>query len=452
MSRQISYSGDVTVNLASYSGANSYMYVANANRAANSSANTTYATLSSSTINQAAYAWYIFENISIPEEATIDSVSCNARIYIYRNQSRGTNGLQLMAGNTEKGDETTVATSTTSANTVSVAPGSWTASEINNNNIVLRLRITRTSNSGSQTVRFYGATLKVTYSLNGIEYEVTVNNSTSATTDPTGTTYVYQSLEQEIRFYIDNTNNIKVTDNNTDITSQLVLDQNVTSTFIPTGNTNNGFTLTDIGNAYSDADSDDYAQLQLGGGSTGTLYLNFGVNLPTDCTIQSVVVKATFQYNRNNSDSNYTGMCQMYAGTTSKGQSTTIVPTGNTDVGKTTFTLNSGTWSISELSNARLYITATNNASRATRYLYVYGVSLEITYKVNQNIYVYTISNISADHTIVISEASAGKTYLKTSAGWVEMQKVYKKVNNSWAEQTDLTNVFEPGKIYIRDL
>ena len=98
---------------------------------------------------------------------------------------------------------------------------------------------------------------------------------------------------------------------------------------------------------------------------------------------------------------------QMYSGTTAKGSATQWVSSA-TDVSKTTYTLTVGSWTSSELANAKLYITATNNASSTVRYIYVYGATLTVSYVFDG--YVYTISNIVADHTIVVSAGATPPT------------------------------------------
>lgn len=160
--------------------------------------------------------------------------------------------------------------------------------------------------------------------------------------------------------------------------------------------------------------------------------------------------EATLQYNRNGSSSGFTASCQLYADTTAKGSSTSVVTAGGTDVAKTTFTLSPGSWTASEVANARFHLTATNNASGTTRYIYVYGVSFNVTYEIDGVIYTYTLTNITADHTIVVTEAVVAQDamFIKVNGSWVEVSAVYKKVNGSWVEQTDLTNVFVSGTNY----
>ena len=80
-------------------------------------------------------------------------------------------------------------------------------------------------------------------------------------------------------------------------------------------------------------------------------------------------------------------------------------------------------------------------------------------------VYTYTITNISADHVLVVNPASApsdkifrkvngtwvqaSKEYVKVSGTWREVIKVYKKVNGSWVEQDDISAMFNTNAIYI---
>ena len=142
----------------------------------------------------------------------------------------------------------------------------------------------------------------------------------------------------------------------------------------------------------------------------------------------------------------------MYAGSTAKGSSTTIVSSA-TDVAKTTYNLSVGTWTASELNNARFFVTVTNNASGTQRLVYIYGVSLNVTYEFDGVIYIYTISSINMDHSIVVTAAATAQDelYIKVNGSWVDtatIVAVYKNVNGSWVQQTDLTNVFDSGTNY----
>ena len=67
----------------------------------------------------------------------------------------------------------------------------------------------------------------------------------------------------------------------------------------------------------------------------------------------------------------------MYTGTTAKGSATTWVSSGS-NVAKNTYSLTTGDWTLEELADARIYITATNSARQNSRYIYVYGATLTV--------------------------------------------------------------------------
>ena len=62
--------------------------------------------------------------------------------------------------------------------------------------------------------------------------------------------------------------------------------------------------------------------------------------------------------------------------------------------------------------------------------------------------YGYDITNISVDHTIVVTASTQDTAYLKVNGSWVAVSEVYKKINGSWVKQTSLSNVFDSGTKY----
>ena len=65
--------------------------------------------------------------------------------------------------------------------------------------------------------------------------------------------------------------------------------------------------------------------------------------------------------------------------------------------------------------------------------------------------YGYDITNISADHVIVVTGGgSQPKIYFKANGSWVEATAVYKKVNGVWVQQSDLTTVFDANTNYVK--
>ena len=413
--------------------------------------NTSYARFTVSQ-NATGYIFYIFDASAIPANATITSISAKAHVRV-NNTSRVTDTkCQLFNGTGvthAKGSNSTFASTSTSY-VVTLDAGSWTRSELSD----IRLKIGGTGYNGtsSRYIYFYGASVTITYTYTVTTYDITVQNSTSATV---GVDKSEADAGDDVIVYANTISGISIKDNGVDVTSQFVLQTTDVETCVPGGYADySGFSLSSISNAYTDADSDTYATLNVpSGGTACSILLNFNYPriIPYGATIVSVSCKATFGYNRNNSSSGFTASCRMYYGNAPKGSATTILSSGGSNLGKTTFTLSDvGTWTLDELYSARFYITATNSASGTTRYLYLYGVSLEIEYELDEYYYIYTIENISANHAIVVTSQGTQTIYYKESGTWKSAASVYKKVNGSWVLQSNLSNVFDPQKNYVK--
>lgn len=377
--------------------------------------------------------YFLFDTSSIPAGATITSVTARGKARV-SSTTRVTNTvMQLYSGTTAKGDNTTFGV--TAASTQNLSPGTgWTKSDLND--LQLKIGGTASSSSSSRRIDFYGADVTITYTVP----TYTVSATGDGTLDPS-TSQEVTSGESYTLIISGLTAKPTVTDNNTDVTSQLTETNDVTETLIPESNTNSGwYGVTNIENAYHDANNSSYADFELaGGGTTGTVYLNIGdISIPSGATIISVSAKATLQYNRNNSSSGFTCSCQMYANTTAKGSSTTVVSAGGTDVAKTTFNLSVGSWTASEINNARFYLTATNNASSTRRHMYIYGVSFEVTYESSGVIYIYTINSVSTNHTIIVTQA-----IIQTDTLW------FKTDNSETLVGTDYSNNYDTHQIYV---
>lgn len=362
-------------------------------RGYNDTSNTSFARFSPSN-GQTGYIYYKFDTSSIPASATITSVTAKARAYV-NNTSRVTNTVcQLCTGTTTRGTNSTF-NSTQSSNIVTLSTGTgWTRAYLND----LRIKIGGTgASSSSRYVYFAGAEVTITYTVT----VYTVTASGDGTLDPASSTELASGESYTLRIS-GLSSKPTVTDNNVNVTSQLTESTEATEVLIPESSTVTTFTTSTISNAYTDADSSTYADLQLAGSSTGTVYLDLsGISIPSGATITDVTCKATLQFNNNGSTSGFTSSCQMYANNTAKGSATSWVSSGSA-VAKNTYTLTAGSWTASEIANARFYLTATNSARSTARHVYIYGVSFSVTYESDGVTYIYTISSVTANHTITV--------------------------------------------------
>lgn len=66
----------------------------------------------------------------------------------------------------------------------------------------------------------------------------------------------------------------------------------------------------------------------------------------------------------------------------------------------------------------------------------VCGITWDVTYEVAG--YTYTISNIAADHTIVVSLAQTMNVRVKQGGSWVTPKKVLVKQSGTWQEASKI--------------
>lgn len=470
MSRPISETGTSTSHPVSYDSGYSAYSVSGLDNALTDSDSTTYATINL-TRNQNAET-IIFYNFSldIPSGATINSVTCSAKCYISTTNSGRVSSRQirLYSGSTAMGDASTVSNSTTEFD---MSCGTWTAAQLANAKIRLYAKRGSSNTTTNYYFRFYGATLTVTYTISTTAYTITASSNASGVTIEPASQEVYAGNSGEVAL---NTNqNIIVTDNNTDVTSQL---QYVT----PSGGSD---TFTGVPSSYDDANST-YDSIYSGSTSSGLtghtdtnricvyantaahsvskLTYNFDCSsIPSNATITSVsCVAAAACY----SSGQYFDVktLQLYSGNTAKGTATTITGNGST---RTDHNISGGSWTRAELDNAKivLYIERGNNTTQAS--FSFWGATLTIAYTTPSTpYYSYTITNISADHTILVVSAAtddkifrkvngtwvqASKVFVRTNRSWSEVRKVYKKINGSWVEQNDISAMFNPNAVYI---
>lgn len=125
------------------------------------SGNTTYAAIAGQYKSSSPTVFWPFDVSSIPEDATIDSVSCKAKVA----SSSGPNDwssatLQLYSGATAKGTATSF-NREYSATVYTLNTGAWTREELSG--IRLRIYAKWYSGSSNPALSFYGADLTVTY-------------------------------------------------------------------------------------------------------------------------------------------------------------------------------------------------------------------------------------------------------------------------------------------------
>lgn len=169
-------------------------------------------------------------------------------------------------------------------------------------------------------------------------------------------------------------------------------------------------------------DNSTYASFYLNDGIAGTakIYYRFDLSaIPQDATIDSVVckIKASVSTTTNILTCNVS-VC---TGTTKKETS------GELSTSASTYTLDTATWTRSELDDCRVCLNAVRSRGSTSVYMRFYGAELTV---------VYTYE---------------GQTFLlKTNGVWTEVSAVYKKADGAWVEQEDLQSLFDTSANYVK--
>lgn len=129
------------------------------------SSSTTYAQFTAVNGSQAeTYIYYTFDLSSIPANATIKSVSVQAKTYISSTSSSyvSVRQVQMCSGTTPKGSATNM-TNTSGGTTDTLSVGEWTRAELQNAKLRLYVKRGTSQTSTARNIRLYGATLTVEY-------------------------------------------------------------------------------------------------------------------------------------------------------------------------------------------------------------------------------------------------------------------------------------------------
>ncbi len=445
MSRPFSESYSLSLNATGTTGASGMATASSSypwNRGYNPSSWTTnYARfqLNASSTSTNCYVYYTYTLPEIPSFATIDSVSCSARIA--RNSYVNNSYIQLYTNTTAKGSQVAFSSTSTTGSQVSLTSitsanaGSWTVSEINN----LRLRIVgrRTSTSYNGFIYFWGSTITVNYTVSGTMYTVTASSFPQEVTPSPLVEDVLQGDSHTVRFDLDATtfDDYVVTDNGVDVTSSLVRVANTirdtfsgypssydstnshVSSIDSTNGSANGLTpATSTTRAtfgtYTTANSETY------------VFYNFDCSsIPSNANILSVRCDFKCACSTNYFSKRYCCLC---VGTTEKTNSSQEVDTRNTSANNSTIyvdTINStDSWTRAELDNLKIKYCAVRNTQTSQFNMSFYGATLTIEYECSgatQYYWTYSLSNIAADHTILVDydgafeppEEDPSKTY-----------------------------------------
>lgn len=333
-----------------------------------------------------------FNFSAVPSNATVTAFTVKIKGYRNSYQNTGSSYRVRLCGSATNSAIASTTTSTdwdTTVQTITIPTGSLTWSDITGYgsgfSIQLRLRNTSTSSSYYPYLYIYGAEIEVTYTVPVTKYETTV---TTQETDVIGSAYPFsQTSGNDTTVTIrGNLNALLVTDNGVDITSSLVYKSD---TFFPNGKLDDAYTYT-ISNI----------------SAHHTIVISHtSPNVTYTVSVSSSVTGAMIRAN-------------------------TVVNTEGTSV--VVGTGRDAIVTIYGLTDTTGIVLKDNGTDVTSSLVYVEPSGDYPAY------YYYYLSNVTANHTIVLSDASVQTipVRVKQNGSWVTARKVLVKQNGSWVEGT----------------
>ena len=412
MSRTINIDDSITLHPSGYSSANSsYSSVSSSYPISNGydgTSSTNYAYITCNTGSRAeSHISYTFNVSGIPEGATINSVACSVKSRVSSTNYLTASTIQLYSGSTAKGSATSAASTTATARSIS-STGSWTLAELEN----IQVRLTGTRGTSNTTraayLYFYGADLTINYSIHGTAYTIgATSHVTGVTVDP-ATQEVLEGEDATVSIYASMIDGLEITDNGTDITNELVEHE------VPTGGTIERYPASATTTSIQSGTS--YAQYAVGHSaenpysSSNNMYASQSTighaaytfdfsDIPENAVITNVEVRCAGHRESSSVSSTYVARVELYSGSTQKGSTYELTSTSTYK-----FTLpDVGTWTRAELQDAELWFLVGYYGGLLC------GATWEVTYTIpssgGEYYWTYTMSNVSADHVILIEES-----------------------------------------------
>lgn len=391
-----------------------------------------------------SYVFYTFDFSAIPSDATIKSISGEAKVYISNTSSYRikTRQVQLYYGtSTAKGSASTMSTSTTA---LTLTCGTWTRAELDNCRLRLYAKRGSWSTSTTYYMGLYGADLTVEYEWNGIEYTVTAN-ATGGSVDPTS---VLLSSGKTQKFRLEGTTGQE------ELTSLTWNGQNVLSQAVRIDARAANYEInTASGAAYGFALSGNYYVSQNKAEASSAAVARVSFDLPVSATIKFYVInyaEETYDYGilgnvDQTLDTTYTkDSTYKWIGNTSEKNinSEQLVQYDNVSAGDHYI----------DVKYRKDSYTDDNNDTLQFR------IEIELNEPVDDGTfyYEYTCPGVTGESQLVaVFGPTPGRTtyiYIKENGEWKSYNTIYKKVNGVWKKQSLSTwsTVFSETGKYIK--
>lgn len=423
-----------------YSTSTTYLTVSNASNMYHNTDNTTYATIQNTRTSTTSYYIYVrgFNFDAVPSHAIINSFTVKLKGY----ESGGYNQKMYLYNGTSAsvGSATALTTSVTTREFDCTA--SWEDLVDMGNNFGIRINCRRASRNTTAYFYLYGAEIEVDYTI-PTPRTITTSLSGDGTITPSGTNTFYDGDEIELVITpTTKTDAVTATRDGNDITSQLVAHgAGSTTTFTAEYATTTGI---QSGASYANycvgytAEEPYSSSNNMYASDTGYADYSFDFSsIPSNATIEEIVVKAYGHRESATIDSSHKSSCEIYMGSTAISEEVDFPSTSSTmiTIEPTTLPTRSQLDSVVLRHNVGYYGGL------------VLGISFTVTYSTGGGLdhYTYTFT-VSADTTIAVVIGSSGEKaiYQREAGAWYK-RRMYVKVNGTWVLTTNYEDYLSQG-------
>jgi len=427
-----------------------YLTVSNASNAYTNTDSTTYATVNNtyaSTTNRYVYLQG-FNWEAVPSDAIINSF----RILLKASESGGSTSSSyrpVLCKGTSTYSNAYCSAITTSATVHEFEfTQDYATFKDDGADFGIRINCRRSSRNTAASFNIYGAEIEVDYTI-PVSATVTSTLSGNGTIVPSGATSTYEDAEYTLTITpTDKSETVTVTNNGTDVTSQLVAHgsestltftaNDVTTSGIQSGSSYAEYAVGHTAESPYSSTSNMYAS----SGSTGYAQYSFDFSdIPSNATIESIEVRCHGHRESSTISSTYVSQCALYRDGTAISEEVDFPSTSASIITLTPTTMPTR----SQLDDVvvRHYVGYYGGL--------VTGISFEVTYSTGTGLdhytYTYTVTG-DATIAVTIGGSSGGtKFYIKEPTGWVQYSKLWKKTSLGWVE-VDAYDELDPTKKY----
>lgn len=427
-----------------YLSSTSYLSVSSASSMYNNTDNTSYATVTNSRTSTTSYYIYLrgFNFDDIPEGAIVNSFTIKLKARESGVSTSTSYKPYLANGTTTINGSCDVITTTATVNTFTGLSADWDTIVGYGSDFGIRINCRRASRNTTGYMYIYGAEIEVDYTI-PVHHSVTINNSTSATVT-TSDSNPLEGTDVEIRS--DTISGLTITDNGVDVTSQFTQRSETAESYSVVNVGSYGFTLNSSTGYYVSNNT---------GVDKSAAVCRVDFHVPVAATITFTFIN----YAEQGYDFGVFGNIDVALSNNyyAAGSSGATITDSSYKLACNTSTYNSSsaktlTYDMSAGDHSIWVKYSKDDASASNNDTLQFKVSITLNEPFTPGTYYgYDITNISADHVIVVTGGgSQPKIYFKANGSWVEATTVYKKVNGTWVQQSDLTTVFDANTNYVK--